>query len=96
MNFKPLGEFVLVEPILKETESGLILSTSEQDTRPDQGIVSAVGTGKITSTGQQIPLSVKPGDRIMFHEGSTDPLTLEGKPYLLLRESSIVAILCDS
>lgn len=93
MNFKPLGEFVLIKPIQKEVTSGLIVELNPQAISPDQGEVIAVGSGRISTIGKYIAPSVKPGDKVIFHEGSADELILEEIPYLLVRESSIVAII---
>lgn len=92
MNFKPLGEFVLIKPLAKENPTGIILNS---EPKPDQGIVVAVGTGRVSSTGTLIPLSVNVDDRVMFHEGSTDPLTVDNELFYLLREQSIVAIVTE-
>ena len=93
MNFKPLGEYVLVKPAPKETPLGLILQLSDDGTRPDQGTVEAVGPGRFNDKGTLIPNSVKVGDYVMFHEGAADSITVEGISYLLLRDSNIIGII---
>ena len=89
LNIKPLADRVLVEPAPAETKtaSGLIIPDSAKE-KPQQGTVVAVGNGKIDE-----PLTVKIGDTVLYSKyGGTD-LKLEGKDYLMMRESDILAII---
>ena len=88
LNITPLADRVLVEPAAAETTtaSGLIIPDNAKE-KPQKGIVVAIGTGK-----KDEPLTVKVGDTVLYGKyGGTD-LKLEGKDYLMMRESDIVAI----
>jgi len=89
LNIKPLADRVLVEPAPAETKtaSGLIIPDNAKE-KPQKGTVVAVGNGKIDE-----PLTVKVGDTVLYGKyGGTD-LKLEGKEYLMMRESDILAII---
>ncbi|WP_299670358.1 co-chaperone GroES [uncultured Polaribacter sp.] len=89
LNIKPLADRVLVEPAPAETKtaSGIIIPDNAKE-KPQQGTVVAIGNGKVDE-----PLTVKVGDTVLYSKyGGTD-LKLEGKDYLMMRESDILAII---
>ena len=89
LNVKPLADRVLVEPAPAETKtaSGLIIPDSAKE-KPQQGIVIAIGNGKPDE-----PMTVKVGDKVMYGKYSGSEIQLEGKDYLMMRESDILAII---
>ncbi len=86
---KPLADRVLVEPAAAEekTAGGIIIPDTAQE-KPQRGKVVAVGTGK-----KDEPLTVKPGDTVLYGKYSGTELSIEGNDYLIMRESDIYAIL---
>ena len=71
---KPLGGRVLVKPSEKEQKSsgGIILPDTAQK-RPQEGQVVAVGEGKVSDTGEVLPIPVKVGDIVIYPEyGGTE------------------------
>lgn len=93
MNFKPLFDKVLVERIEAEskTASGLIIPDTAKE-KPMQGKVIAVGPGAKNEQGQLVQMTVKPGDTILFGKWSGTEVKLEGKDYLVIKESDIIGI----
>jgi chaperonin GroES len=89
VNIKPLADRVLVQPSQAEekTSSGIIIPDTAQE-KPQQGSVIAVGTGK-----KDEPLTVKVGDTILYGKYAGTEITVEGKEYLIMRESDIFAII---
>lgn len=89
---KPLGDRVIIELVEKETvtASGIALPGSAQE-KPQEGKVVAVGSGQIVD-GKKVPLDVKENDQIIFSKYSGTEVEYEGKEYLILRESDILAI----
>lgn len=85
---KPLADRVLVEPAAAEekTASGIIIPDSAKE-KPQRGTVVAVGNGK-----KDEPLTVKVGDTVLYGKYSGTELAVEGKDYLIMRESDIFAI----
>ncbi|HPF97506.1 MAG: co-chaperone GroES [Flavobacteriaceae bacterium] len=88
LNIKPLADRVLVEPVEAETKtaSGIIIPDNAKE-KPQQGKVVAVGNGK-----KDEPMTVKVGDTVLYGKYSGTELKLEGKDYLIMRESDILAI----
>ena len=89
LNIQPLADRVLVEPAAAETTtaSGIIIPDTAKE-KPQKGIVVAIGTGK-----KDKPLTVKVGDNILYGKYAGTELKLEGKDYLMMRESDILAII---
>jgi chaperonin GroES len=95
MNFKPLSDHVLIEPLAEEktTKSGIVIPETAEKGRPTQGKVVAVGPGKMNEDGdKRIPMSVKPGDTVLFKKYGPDEVEIEGKKYLVGDEDDIIAI----
>ncbi|WP_411767846.1 co-chaperone GroES [Winogradskyella sp. A3E31] len=88
LNIKPLADRVLVEPMEAETKtaSGIIIPDNAKE-KPQKGNVVAVGNGK-----KDEPLTVKVGDTVLYGKYGGTELKLEGKDYLMMRESDILAI----
>lgn len=89
MNIKPLADRVLVEPAAAETttSSGIIIPDTAQE-KPQKGTITAIGNGK-----KDEPLTVKVGDTVLYGKYSGTELKLEGKDFLIMRESDILAII---
>ncbi|GAB0155394.1 MULTISPECIES: co-chaperone GroES [Chryseobacterium] len=89
VNFKPLADRVLVEPIAAETKtaSGIIIPDTAKE-KPQEGTVVAVGPGK-----KDEPTTVKVGDKVLYGKYSGSELKLEGKDYLIVRESDLLGII---
>ena len=89
---KPLGDRVVIELVEQEekTASGIVLPDSAQE-KPQEGKVVAVGSGAIVN-GERVPLEVAEGDRIIYSKFAGTEVKYEGKEYLILRESDILAV----
>ena len=86
---KPLADRVLVEPKEAETKtaSGLYIPDTAKE-KPLEGKVIAVGPGK-----KDEPMEVKVGDEVMYGKYAGTEVTVEGKKYLIVKQSDILAIL---
>ena len=89
MKLKPLADRVLVEPSAAETKttSGIIIPDTAQE-KPQRGKIVAVGKGT-----KEHPISVKVGDNVLYGKYSGTDLKYEGKDYLFMKESDILAII---
>jgi chaperonin GroES len=88
VKFKPLSDRVLIEPAQAEqkTASGIIIPDTAKE-KPLKGTVIATGNGK-----QDEPMSVKKGDTVLFGQYSGTEIKIDGKNYLIMRESDIYGI----
>ena len=89
VSLKPLADRVLVEAAKAEekTAGGIIIPDTAKE-KPQRGKVIAVGNGK-----KDEPLTVKIGDSVLYGKYSGTEISIEGKEYLIMRESDIFAIL---
>ncbi|HTA62019.1 MAG TPA: co-chaperone GroES [Bacteroidia bacterium] len=89
VSVKPLADRVLVEAAAAEekTAGGIIIPDTVKE-KPMRGKVIAVGTGK-----KDEPMTVKVGDSILYGKYAGTELQVEGKEYLIMRESDIYAII---
>ena len=87
--FKPLADRVLVEPKEAETKtaSGLYIPDTAKE-KPQEGKVIAAGPGK-----KDEPMEVKVGDEVIYGKYAGTEVTVEGKKYLIVKQSDILAIL---
>ncbi|HIG58401.1 MAG: co-chaperone GroES [Flavobacteriales bacterium] len=88
VNIRPLADRVLIEPAPAEetTASGIIIPDTAQE-KPQRGVVVAVGPGKPDE-----PTTVKVGDAVLYGKYSGTDLQVEGRDYMIMRESDILAI----
>jgi chaperonin GroES len=89
LKIKPLADRVLVEPMEAETKtaSGIIIPDNAKE-KPQRGTVVAAGKGT-----KDDPITVKVGDTVLYGKYGGTELKLEGKDYLMMRESDILAII---
>ena len=89
VNVKPLADRVLVEPLAAEqkTAGGIIIPDTAKE-KPQNGTVVAVGEGK-----KDEPMTVKVGDTVLYGKYAGTEINVEGKDYLIMRESDIFAII---
>ena len=89
VNVKPLADRVLVEPMAAETTtaSGIIIPDTAKE-KPVKGTVVAAGPGKTDE-----PMTVKVGDTVLYGKYAGTELTVDGKEYLIMRESDIFAVI---
>lgn len=89
VNIQPIADRVLVEPAPAETKTagGIIIPDTAKE-KPQRGKVIAVGKGKPDE-----PMTVKAGDTVLYGKYSGTELQIEGKDYLIMRESDIYAII---
>lgn len=95
MKIKPLGDHILIEAVKEEEKSrgGIFLPETASKEKSEQGKVIATGSGKKTDDGKIIPLSVKPGDRVLFSKYGPAEIKIDDKEYLMAVEGDILAII---
>ena len=88
LNIKPLADRVLVEPLEAETKtaSGIIIPDTAKE-KPQKGNIVSVGSGT-----KENPVTLKVGMTVLYGKYSGTELKLEGKDYLIMKESDILAI----
>ena len=93
MAIRPLGDRVLIEVMEEEVQKqGLLYSPDTAKEKPQQGKVVSVGNGRFED-GKLIPLDVKAGDVVLYGKYAGTEVKYDGKEYLIVRESDILAVL---
>ena len=89
VKIKPLADRVLVEPQAAEekTASGLIIPDSAKE-KPQRGKIVAAGPGT-----KDEKMEVKVGDVVLYGKYAGTELTVDGKDYLIMRQSDVLAII---
>lgn len=89
MAIKPLADRVLIEPAAAEekTIGGIIIPDTAKE-KPLQGKVVATGNG--TKDEEMV---VTEGDTVLYGKYAGTELEYDGKKYLVMRQSDILAIL---
>ncbi len=93
MNLIPLVDHILVEPTQAETTtaSGIILPTDTKE-KPSKGKVIALPKdGKYIKDGMEVTIDLTIGDTVYFTKYSPDEIELNGKTYLVIKHSSLLA-----
>lgn len=92
MQVRPLGDRVLVKPIDEpEKKKGGIIIPDTAKEKPQQGVVIAVGKGRLLESGERAALEVKKGDKVLFRKYSGTEIDIEDDKHLILGESDILA-----
>ncbi len=88
LKIKPLADRVVVEPgsADEKTAGGIIIPDTAKE-KPQKGKVVAVGPGK-----KDDPTTVTVGDSVLYGKYAGTELSLNGKDYLIMRESDILAV----
>lgn len=77
------------------TASGIYIPKTNNQVRPDRGIVVAVGTGRVLNSGTVLPCVAEVGDDVLFNKfAGTEIVTPEGK-FLMIKENDILAIITE-
>ncbi|MGN1046458.1 MAG: co-chaperone GroES [Candidatus Cryptobacteroides sp.] len=89
MMIRPLSDRVLVEPKEAETKTaaGLYIPDTAKE-KPQQGTILAVGPGK-----KDEPMELKEGDVVLYGKYAGTEITVEGKNYLIMKQSDVLAVL---
>jgi chaperonin GroES len=88
VKIKPLADRVLVEPTQAEekTASGIFIPDTAKE-KPQRGTVMAAGPGT-----KDDKMEVKVGDVVLYGKYAGTEISVDGKDYLIMRQSDILAI----
>ncbi len=93
MKVVPLRDRILVKRVESEekTAGGLYIPETAKE-KPAEGLVIAVGDGKILDDGRTMELTVKKDDRVMFGKYAGTEIKIGGEEHIILREDDILGI----
>ena len=96
IKLQPLNDRVIVRRLEAEekTAGGIILPDSAKE-KPKEGMVVAVGEGRLNKDGERTPLQVRAKDRVIFSSYAGTEIKIEGEEYLIMSEDDILAVVED-
>jgi len=94
MKIRPLADRVLVQRVEAEskTAGGIVLPDTAKE-KPQRGKIIAVGEGKTLDDGGRQKPQVKKGDLVLFTSYAGTDVKIDGKEYMIMNESDIMAII---
>ena len=94
MKIRPLADKVLVQRLDAETKTagGIVLPDSAKE-KPQRGKIVSVGEGKMLDDGTVRKLQVNKGDAVLFTSYAGTEVKIDGKEYLIMSESDIMAVI---
>nr|HID59774.1 co-chaperone GroES [Desulfobacterales bacterium] len=94
MNIRPLQDRIIVKRTEEEekTKGGIIIPDTAKE-KPSQGLVVAVGSGRILEDGTKLPLDVKKGDRVLFSKYTGTEVDIDGEEHLIMREDDVLGVI---
>jgi len=94
MKIRPLSDKVLVERVEAEakTAGGIVLPDTAKE-KPQKGKIIAVGEGKRLEDGTRQQVQVKKGDLVLFTSYAGTEIKIDGKEYMIMDESDIMAVI---
>lgn len=94
MKIVPLQDRILVKRIEEEnrTKGGIIIPDTAKE-KPQEGLVIAVGKGRVLEDGKTVPLDVKEGDRILFQKYAGTEVKIEGEEHLIMKEDDVLGVI---
>lgn len=89
----PIGDRVVLKRVEAEetTKGGIILPDSAKE-KPREGVVLALGSGRMLKNGERAPFTVKVKDRVLFSSYAGTEIKVDGEEYVILSEDEILGI----
>jgi len=93
LKIRPLNDKIVVKRVEAEakTKGGIVLPDTAKE-KPKEGIVVAVGSGKLLESGSRAAFQVKEKDRIIFSSYAGTEVKVDGEEYLVLSEDDVLAV----
>jgi chaperonin GroES len=91
---RPIDDRVLIRPSAAEerTASGIFLPEGAKE-KPMTGKVVAVGPGSVNDDGSRTPVSVKPGDTVLYGKYAGTEVEIEDEKLIIARESELLGVI---
>jgi chaperonin GroES len=89
---QPLGDRVVIKATKREdvTKGGIVLPDTAKD-KPQEGIVVAVGPGRLTEDGKRIAMDIAMNDKVIYAKYAGTEFKLDDEELIILRETDILA-----
>jgi chaperonin GroES len=95
LNIRPLGDRVVIEAVEEDEATfagGKLVLPETAKEKPQKGRIVAAGAGRKDDDGKLIAMDVEVGQHVLYAKYAGTEVKLDGKKYLILKESDILAI----
>lgn len=75
------------------TKSGIVISNAAKQDMPEQGVVQAIGSGRMLANGTIIKPEISVGDKIIFNKFAGTKITSGEDEFLIIKENDVLAII---
>ena len=93
---RPLGDRVVIQPTPREdmTKSGIVLPDTAKE-KPQEGLILAVGPGRILDDGKREQIDVKEGQKVLYAKYAGTEFKVDGEDLLIVSQKDILAVVED-
>ena len=94
VGIRPLGERLLVQRVEAEakTAGGILLPESAKE-KPKEGVVIALGEGRLLDSGERAEWALAVGDRVLFTSYGGTEVKYKGEEYMIMEERDILGVI---
>jgi chaperonin GroES len=94
MKIRPLQDRIIVKRVdeIEQTKGGIYIPETAKE-KPMEGLVVAVGKGKLLDDGKLREVEVKVNDRVLFSKYSGTEVKLDGIEHLVMREDDLLGVI---
>lgn len=92
LKIRPYEDRVIIEPLEETISKGGLVVPDLGKEKSKYGKVVAVGDGKYSITGYWQSTKTKVGDIVVYPKFGCHTIEIEGKEYLIIRESDLFAL----
>jgi chaperonin GroES len=93
---RPLGDRVVVKPTAREemTKSGIVLPDTAKE-KPQEGLILAVGPGRVLDDGKRETMDVKVGQKVLYGKYAGTEFKVDDDELLIVAQKDILAVVED-
>ena len=90
---RPLGDRVVIQPSAREemTKSGIVIPDTVKE-KPQEGMILAVGPGRVLDDGRREQMDLKQGDKVLYAKYAGTEFKLDGEDLLIISHRDILAV----
>jgi chaperonin GroES len=88
----PLHDRIVIRPVVQEEvlASGIVIPDTAKE-KPQQGIVIAVGPGRLDDNGKRVAMDVRQGDRVLYAKYTGQEVKIDQEELIVLAEKDVLA-----
>lgn len=93
INLRPLNDKIVVQRLEAEakTKGGIVLPDAAKE-KPKEGVVVAMGSGRLLESGERAGFQVSEKDRVLFSAYAGTEVKVDGEEYLIMNEDDVLAV----